>query len=375
MEAEQTVELINDRLDALLRSHSEVSWFTLPAAALAVLNARTDLMAAEHRGGEAAIAAAKDALAEAEAEAARNCAPFRFRMISESEQRGIRKRAGDVQAAYACDRESRAQWTEKLSAAFDTEDPEALYDFYLDVNGHSKAGLDPEALPSPRELLQAAAERYREYEKMVDGLCPLPLAAKISDVIDELETVALETDWRDYIVAGMTIHLTDVERRELADIDEDDPDYERLISARYEEFFGRRRAVELELRRQEYDKRRAELAKQPREHVLRLLTDYMLGSQAKEAAAQHMLLEWIAAMTEVPVETETDGDWGKALSGPWRRLFDGPEAVAQVDLLAGNTGDGALLYTFLVERVKALLPREEAQLVQSASFRGALEPL
>lgn len=364
------MDAIASRLEALLQPYSDVLWFTPAEPAAALVGARTQLLRAEQQGDEEAIAVATEEHQRAVEQAARAQVPLRLRQLSDSEQRAIRRRTTAVQAHYACEPESRAQWLVKLQTAFETEDPEALYEFYLESMGYPKANLEPESIPSPRELLQQAAERYREGEQVILGLCPTALAAKVQDVILGLEIAAVETDWRDYVITGLTIHLTDVERSELAAIDDDDPEYERLVGERYEEFFQRRRAVEIELRRREYAKKRAELEKYSRQRLIELLADHLLAAESKEAAAQHMLLEWVVAMVEVPTEDAVDGDWTAALAGSWRPLFAGKSGFAQADLLAGSGGDAGLLYEFLSAQVKEMLPREESQLIQAATFRA-----
>jgi hypothetical protein len=303
---------------------------------------------------QANVASAQESLASAEAVLAEKTLHVWFRQPHQQDMLELGDRVQGAKARWLADRNATGHMRELVRAEVETLSDDELCVAHLYAQGIGEDYCDEANFRTPRQLLEAVAERMEAEREVVDAFAELETALAFGRVLHRLRTEGERAQYDDF-PQGLVVHLTEQEQIELSDERELTPEE---ASARRDACVARHLAIERQRREAEVRKKKAELLDKGREQLIRELVNRAIGKRAEEFVVQRYTHELIFVLC-----------FGEEEDGKWSRIFTGAEQVAQIEVAAPS------LYRWLTERVGRVLPKEVASLVASAPFRGSVGPL
>ena len=277
---------------------------------------------------------------------------FKFKHVMDGRHQEIRDVLSREKLKLLKDKVYRDVIREQILLSLESEPEDIWIDLYLASVGKGDSYVSDELLKTPRAMLQAAVDRIgEEFLPAIKRFGTEGSVALCDDLMSSLGLDADEVQYDDY-EQDFIVHLTEQERAEIADVDEDSPEYEQRVRELRDAAFGRHLSMELERRKQEVEKVKAECLQLGKERVINRIVNAAVDARVDEALKEMYVAELIA---ESALIEDDDGKWVKA--------FDDR---SDVETIKSSRMD---LYLFLCEKVGERLPRSAQSLVMSSPFR------
>jgi hypothetical protein len=321
------------------------------------LKAAVELLEAEleeSRNGQGRpVAEVEPELEEARKGLAEATFRFKFRHVPTGTHNRIKDQAKKVRTDWISGKTGvdRDGIRAELLSDIDSESDESVVSYVLEIMGKGESYTNDSALSTIGDLIRQSVDRIRAEQGTIDTFCGETAQGLCSALLEALEYEAANVDDDDWI-KGFKVYPTEQEQTEIADADEDAPDYDEQVVKKRHKVFARHLKIERDKRKKEVEEMKAVLEKRGRESLIRELVNMVLRKRADYEESTFYIQTMIA---EMALE-EDDGKWVKA--------FGGRDRVAELETRFPD------LYEFLTIAVASLLPKGVSELIAARSFRG-----
>lgn len=281
---------------------------------------------------------------------------FRFKHVPTGTHEKIKDKAIKAKAKFLSSKSSEKENIKQIVLGeIGAETLDQLVGYHLDILGKGDSYLDENNFKTVGELLRASADRIFEERDRIEVFSSEDTFEKFDQFVRALAVDAsLVGD--DEFLRGFKVYLTEQEIEEIANSDEDQPEYDEEVAKKRQDAFKRHLKLEEERRLKEVARERERLEGRGREILENEIANRVLKLKADEEQERTYMAEMISEMTEEPADEYTeeyDGKWVKAFSAS--DVFE--LAVVMPDL-----------YRWLVEQISYRLPGGVAEIVSTDSF-------